>query len=46
MKLFRISCCLLVLLLSLVAFAFVAVHHASAQQATSRKPVIMIRMAT
>jgi len=31
MKLFRVTCCLLVLLLSLVAFAFVAVHPARAQ---------------
>src|SRR5437868_14727162 len=31
MKLFRITCSLLVLLLSLVAFAFVAVHPARAQ---------------
>jgi hypothetical protein len=32
MKLFRITCSLVVLLLSLVAFAFVAVHPAAAQQ--------------
>src|SRR5260370_31678884 len=31
MKLLRVTCCLLVLLLSLVAFAFVAVHPAAAQ---------------
>lgn len=31
MKLLRVTCCLLVLLLSLVAFAFVAVHTAAAQ---------------
>jgi hypothetical protein len=31
MKLFRLTCCLLVLLLSLVAFAFVAVHSAYGQ---------------
>lgn len=31
MKLFRVTCCLFVLLLSLVAFAFVAVHPAAAQ---------------
>jgi hypothetical protein len=31
MKLFRVTCCLLVLLLSLVALAFVAVHPAVAQ---------------
>lgn len=31
MKLLRVSCCLFILLLSLVAFAFVAVHPAAAQ---------------
>ena len=31
MKLFRVTCCLLVLLLSLIAFAFVAVHPAGAK---------------
>ncbi len=31
MKLLRVTCCLFVLLLSLVAFAFVAVHPAAAQ---------------
>ena len=31
MKLLRVTCCLLVLLLSLVAFTFVAVHPAAAQ---------------
>jgi hypothetical protein len=38
MKLFRITCSLLVLLLSLVAFAFVAVHPAAAQQALNPPP--------
>ena len=34
MKLFRVTCCLLVLLLSLLAFAFVAVHPAKCFQAS------------
>jgi hypothetical protein len=38
MKLFRIVCSLLVLLLSLVAFSFVAVHPAAAQQALNPPP--------
>jgi hypothetical protein len=38
MKLFRITCSLIVLLLSLVAFAFVAVHPAAAQQALNPPP--------
>ena len=38
MKLFRITCSLLVLLLSLLAFAFVAVHSAAAQQALNPPP--------
>jgi hypothetical protein len=38
MKLFRITCSLLVLLLSLVAFAFVAVHPAAAQQTLNPPP--------
>jgi hypothetical protein len=38
MKLFRITCSLLVLLLSLLAFAFVAVHPAAAQQALNPPP--------
>lgn len=38
MKLLRITCSLLVLLLSLVAFAFVAVHPAAAQQALNPPP--------
>jgi hypothetical protein len=38
MKLFRITCSLVVLLLSLVAFAFVAVHPAAAQQALNPPP--------
>ena len=38
MKLFRITCSLLVLLLSLVAFAFVAVHPARAQELNPPPP--------
>ena len=38
MKLFRITCSLLVLLLSLVAFAFVAVHPARAQELNPLPP--------
>ena len=38
MKLFHITSCCLVLLLSLVAFAFVAVHPAAAQQALNPPP--------
>jgi hypothetical protein len=38
MKLFRIACSLVVLLLSLVAFAFVAVHPAAAQQTLNPPP--------
>jgi hypothetical protein len=38
MKLVRVTCSLVVLLLSLVAFSFVAVHHASAQQALNPPP--------
>jgi len=38
MKLFRITCSLLVLLLSLLAFAFVAVHPAAALQALNPPP--------
>jgi len=35
---FRVTCCLFVLLLSLVAFAFVIVHPAAAQQALNPPP--------
>ncbi len=38
MKLFRITCSLVVLLLSLVAFTFVAVHPAAAQQVLNPQP--------
>jgi hypothetical protein len=38
MKLFRVTCCLFVLLLSLVAFAFVAVHPAAAQELNPPPP--------
>jgi hypothetical protein len=38
MKLLRITCSLVVLLLSLLAFAFVAVHPAAAQQALNPPP--------
>jgi hypothetical protein len=38
MKLLRITCSLLVLLLSLLAFAFVAVHPAAAQQVLNPPP--------
>jgi hypothetical protein len=38
MKLFRTTCSLVVLLLSLVVFAFVAVHPAAAQQALNPPP--------
>src|SRR5207244_13273916 len=36
MKLYRITCCLLVLLLSLVAFAFVAIHPAYGEATVTR----------
>jgi hypothetical protein len=38
MKLFRITCALVVLVLSLFAFSFVAVHPAAAQQALNPPP--------
>jgi hypothetical protein len=38
MKLLRLTCALVVLLLSLLAFAFVAVHPAAAQQALNPPP--------
>lgn len=38
MKLLRVSCCLFMLLLSLVAFAFVAVHPAAAQELNPPPP--------
>jgi hypothetical protein len=39
MKLFRITCALVVLLLSLAAFTFIAVHPAAAQQALNPPPL-------
>ena len=38
MKLFRITCALVVLMLSLFAFSFVAVYPAAAQQALNPPP--------
>jgi hypothetical protein len=38
MKLFRVTCCLFILLLSLLAFAFVAVHPARAQELNPPPP--------
>lgn len=38
MKLLRVTCCLFILLLSLVAFAFVAVHPAAAQELNPPPP--------
>lgn len=38
MKLLRVTCCLFILLLSLIALAFVAVHPAAAQELTPPPP--------